>query len=227
MSNLQKWKTKTIINWILCFSESLTKNLVIFFANWWPIIKNLVHPVNRWMTFLKQCSKHKIQTVESTFIYVQFSSQSINFIYIFADINNEALTGRSVTLYFEGSETSSISFSFALYELAKNPDVQDRLYAEICDTLKKNNGELTFDALNEMKYLENIFLEALRLHSPVLYLAKCCSRSYTLPSIGNNAPVTIKPGTSVLIPVRALHLWVSYSANQKKKSPSKYLYFIL
>lgn len=63
----EKKKTKTIINRILCFSESLTKNLVIFSANWWPIIKNLAHPINRWMTFSKQCSKHKIPTVISIF----------------------------------------------------------------------------------------------------------------------------------------------------------------
>lgn len=125
---------------------------------------------------------------------------------IFPDKNDDGLTGRSTTLYFEGSETSSIAFSYTLFELAKNPDVQERLYADICETLAKNNDELTFDALSGMKYLENVFLETLRVHSPVLYLAKQCTRDYALPKIGNNSPVTIKPGTSVLIPVRALHL---------------------
>lgn len=124
----------------------------------------------------------------------------------FLDQNDEALTGRSVTLYFEGSETSSIALSYTLYELAKNPDVQERLYAEICETLAKNNGDLTFEALSGLKYLENVFSESLRVHSPGMFLAKQCTSDYTLPSIGNNPPVTIKPGTSVLIPVRALHL---------------------
>lgn len=111
-----------------------------------------------------------------------------------------------MTLYFEGSETSSIALSFALFELAKHPDVQDRLYAEFCETLEKNDGEITIDTLNGMSYTEQVFSETLRLHSPVLYLAKTCTRSYTLPSIGNNEPVTIQPGTPVQIPVRALHL---------------------
>lgn len=109
-------------------------------------------------------------------------------------------------MYFEGSETSASAFAFALYELANNPNVQDRLHAEICETLEKTGGELTFEALHEMKYLENVFSEALRLHSPVLYLSKECSRSYTLPKIGNHAPVTIQPGTIVEVPVRALLL---------------------
>lgn len=130
---------------------------------------------------------------------------TICYLNLFPDTNDEGLTGRSVTLYFEGSETSSIALSFILYELANNPDVQDRLYAEISETLQKSDGELTFEAFQEMKYLENVFLEALRLHSPVLYMAKTCTRNYTLPSIGNNAPITIPPGTAVMIPVQALH----------------------
>lgn len=135
-----------------------------------------------------------------------FCRQSDNNHNLFADKNDEELTGRAVTLYFEGTETSSTAFSFALYELANNPDIQDRLYAEICETLENNDGELTFETFNEMKYLENVFLETLRLHTPILFFTKCCTKTYTLPSIGNNPPVTIQPGTAVLVPVRALHL---------------------
>lgn len=111
-------------------------------------------------------------------------------------------------IYFEGSETSGTALSLAMYELANNPDVQDRLYAEVVDTLEKSNGELTFEALNEMKYLDKFLSEVLRLHTPAPSLGRMCKRSFTLPSIGNNPPVTIEPGTIVEIPVRALHLWV-------------------
>lgn len=109
-------------------------------------------------------------------------------------------------IYFEGSETSASALSFALYELANNQEVQDRLYTEVSETFAKNNGELTFEALAEMTHLENVFAEVLRLHAPGTNLGKICKRRFTLPSIGNNPTVTIEPGTVVEIPLRAIHL---------------------
>lgn len=124
----------------------------------------------------------------------------------FVDLNDDRLAARAMMVYFETTETSGTSLAFALYELANNPDAQDRLHAEVMEAFEKNNGELTFEALNEMKYLENFLSESLRLHSPATSLGRICKRSFTLPSIGNNPPVIIEPGTIVEIPVQALHL---------------------
>lgn len=108
-------------------------------------------------------------------------------------------------MYFEGSETSAASLAFALYELANHQEVQDRLYAEVCETFAKNNGELTYEALTGMTYLENILSEVFRAYA-IPNLSRICTQPFTLPSIGGNPPVTIAPGTVVEIPIRALHL---------------------
>lgn len=60
------------------------------------------------------------------------------------------------SFFIEGFETSSGVLSFALYAVAKNKDVQDRLRAEVKETLERHNGEFTFDALQEMSYLEGV-----------------------------------------------------------------------
>lgn len=52
-----------------------------------------------------------------------------------------------------GFETSSTTMSFCLYELAGNQDIQDKLREEIRKVLSRNKGELTYEAMNEMKYL--------------------------------------------------------------------------
>lgn len=123
---------------------------------------------------------------------------------LFTDEDETLLTARATSMFFEGSEPSSVSLALALYALAQHPDVQERLHAEIRDKLEEHKGELSFDSFNDIKYLDNVLSEALRFYAPVLYLAKRCTNSYTLPNIGNNPPVTIVPGTSVLIPVQAL-----------------------
>jgi cytochrome P450 family 6 len=55
-----------------------------------------------------------------------------------------------------GSDTSSTLISFALTELAFNQDVQDRLRAEILEKTKDTNGEISYQVLHEMTYLNQV-----------------------------------------------------------------------
>jgi cytochrome P450 family 6 len=55
-----------------------------------------------------------------------------------------------------GFETSGTTLSYALYELALNPDVQSRLREDIKQVLDKHQGELTYEGMNEMSYLDMV-----------------------------------------------------------------------
>lgn len=66
------------------------------------------------------------------------------------------VTGHAVTLFLEGYETSSVVLSFALYELARNPAIQQRVHDEIVDILTRHEQRWTFDALQDLKYLEQV-----------------------------------------------------------------------
>jgi cytochrome P450 len=55
-----------------------------------------------------------------------------------------------------GFETSSTTMTFCLYELALNPDIQQRLRAEIDTVLHKYGGNITYESVLEMKYLEKV-----------------------------------------------------------------------
>lgn len=44
--------------------------------------------------------------------------------------------------------------SFALFELARNPEVQEKLRNEILTKIEGNNGELTYELVMEMEYLD-------------------------------------------------------------------------
>lgn len=51
----------------------------------------------------------------------------------------------------EGSETSAITLTYMFYELARNQEVQQKLFEELCGV-----GEVTPDSLGNMKYLEQV-----------------------------------------------------------------------
>jgi cytochrome P450 family 6 len=46
--------------------------------------------------------------------------------------------------------------SFALYELALHPEIQQRLRAEILQVLSKHDGKLTYDSMQDMSYLDRV-----------------------------------------------------------------------
>lgn len=101
---------------------------------------------------------------------------------------------------------------FALYELANSPECQEHLYSEIIEKTKKCGGQLTYEAFQEIEYLDWVLSEALRLHPPFMAMLKVCTEKYTLPKVSSNAqPLTIYPGTPVHIPITAIHRCVTFS----------------
>jgi cytochrome P450 family 6 len=46
--------------------------------------------------------------------------------------------------------------SFALYELALHPEIQHRLREEILQVLRKHDGNLTYDGIHNMSYMDMV-----------------------------------------------------------------------
>lgn len=57
---------------------------------------------------------------------------------------------------FVGFETSSSTSCFALYALSLNQNIQEKLRNEVISVLAKHNGEITYDGMQEMKYLQMV-----------------------------------------------------------------------
>lgn len=64
------------------------------------------------------------------------------------------MAAQAWVFYVAGFETSSTTMSFCLYELAKNPDIQKKVQKEIDEVTEKYDGKLSYDVVNDMKYLE-------------------------------------------------------------------------
>ncbi|PWA93119.1 ent-kaurene oxidase-like 5 [Artemisia annua] len=65
----------------------------------------------------------------------------------------------------ETSDTTMVTTEWAMYELARNPTKQARLYAEIQSVC--GSEKITEEKLCKMPYLSAVFHETLRRHSPV------------------------------------------------------------
>ncbi|XP_030460588.1 ent-kaurene oxidase, chloroplastic-like [Syzygium oleosum] len=80
-------------------------------------------------------------------------------------LSEEQITILLWEVIIQASDTTLVTTEWALYELAKNPKCQDRVIEEI----RKVRGSETLaeDHLSQLPYLNAVFHETLRKHSPV------------------------------------------------------------
>lgn len=79
------------------------------------------------------------------------------------EFHGDMLIAQAAIFFSAGFETTSALISFALYELAWQPKLQDRLRQEIKEELQKKGGNINYDSLNSMEYLNMVCMGICRL----------------------------------------------------------------
>jgi cytochrome P450 family 6 len=120
--------------------------------------------------------------------------------------------------FIAGFETSSTAAQFALYELARNPDIQKKLQEEIDEVSRQHGGKITYEAVQGMELLDRVVAETLRMYPPVPVLTRQCTKTYTIP--GTNA--VIDEGVLAIIPVYAIQRDERYFPNPSKFDPDRF-----
>ncbi|KAH8290779.1 hypothetical protein KR054_005866 [Drosophila jambulina] len=128
------------------------------------------------------------------------------------------LLAQAFIFFVAGFETSSTTMGFALYELARHQDVQDKLRTEINDVLGKHNNEFTYEGVKEMKYLEQVVMETLRKHPVVAHLVRITTKPY----VHSNPKYSIDRDIGVLVPTLGIHHDPEFYPEPEKFIPERF-----
>ncbi|KAI8972816.1 cytochrome P450 [Trametes punicea] len=94
----------------------------------------------------------------------------------------EELIGQMSTLTFAAMDTTSNALSFTLWRLAQNPHVQNKLRQEITEAKDAcGGGDIGYDDLVSLPYLDAVCRETLRIHVPAPYRFREVRQDVVLP----------------------------------------------
>ncbi len=87
----------------------------------------------------------------------------------------------TLTFFLGGHETTSIALTWALYLLATQPAIQDRLRDELRQTL--GGHVLTADDLPKLRYTDAVVKESMRLYPPAWIVGRVARADVTVDDI--------------------------------------------
>ncbi|KAF2359251.1 Cytochrome P450 [Trinorchestia longiramus] len=130
--------------------------------------------------------------------------------------DNEIIANAWVFL-LGGFETTANAITFTSFLLSKHKHYQDQLYEEIKSIVKDPSSPVTYEHVSEMKLLDQIFSESLRLYPPVVtFISREASQDVQVG--GFNIP----KNTSILIPIWEIHRDPQNWPNPEEFDPSRF-----
>lgn len=147
------------------------------------------------------------------------------------------IVSQAFVFFVAGFDTSSTTMSLCLYELALNEAIQEKVRGEVGRVLNVHNNQLTYEALNEMQYLDQAIngeyhyqlntilyiystpiLETLRKYPVVPYLVRKAKEDYLVP----NTNEVIEKGCLVVLPAHAIQHDAEHFPEPDKFNPDRF-----
>nr|QZM07470.1 cytochrome P450 monooxygenase CYP9EL1 [Lasioderma serricorne] len=139
------------------------------------------------------------------------------------DFTDEDIMSQALVFFLGGFETTSNLVCHVVYELALNPEVQEKLTKEIDETIGTTDTELTYEKIAEMKYLDMVVSEALRKWPPAIVTDRRCVKRYVVPAQREGeTDLILEKGSVVLLPMWAMHRDPKYFPNPEKFDPERF-----
>ncbi|XP_061395496.1 cytochrome P450 6d1 [Musca vetustissima] len=134
----------------------------------------------------------------------------------------DMIASNSFLFYIAGSETTAATTSFTIYELAMYPEILKKAQNEVDEVLRKHNlkpeGRLTYEAIQDLKYLDLCVMETTRKYPGLPFLNRKSTQAFKIP----DSKLTIEKGTGIIISLLGIHRDPKYFPNPMDYKPERF-----
>ncbi|XP_023221776.1 cytochrome P450 4V2-like [Centruroides sculpturatus] len=122
------------------------------------------------------------------------------------------------TFMFEGHDTTAMGISWTLYFLGLYKDIQNKVYEELFEIFGDDKERsITSGDVKQMKYLECVIKESMRLCPPVPFIARYCNKEI------NIGEYKVSKGSTFLICINNIHRDPNVFPNPELFDPDRFL----
>jgi len=132
-------------------------------------------------------------------------------------LTDEELREEVDTFMFEGHDTTSAGICWAIYLLGLHTDIQNKVSEELEHIFQGSDRSVTMKDLNEMKYLERVIKESLRLYPSVPFIGREITEDIKLDNY------TIPAGVTLSVPIIYIHRNPDQFPDPEKFDPDNFL----
>lgn len=129
-------------------------------------------------------------------------------------LSMEEVLGNSILFMLVGYDTTSNALTFASYNLATNPECQEKLIEEIDTVLGKECPN--YDNVQKLDYLDRVFCESLRLYPSAARTNRLAESDVVIENY------TIPKGTDISFPIYSIHRDPRYWEDPEKFDPDRF-----
>ncbi|XP_068226696.1 cytochrome P450 3A29-like [Palaemon carinicauda] len=116
------------------------------------------------------------------------------------NLTDDEIIANAWVFLLAGFETSANSLTSTAYLLACYPDIQEKLYQELCEHVEDGYEHMTYETVHKLNYLDQVFAESLRILPPVVtFISRDTNADFQL------GKYFIPNDTNILIPVWQIH----------------------
>ena len=134
-------------------------------------------------------------------------------------LTDEEIIANMILFLIAGYDTTKLLLSWTSFELARRPDIQERLRDEILQVIKSPLDEVDYDAIMSLKYLDAVMHESLRRYPPVVTIDRIASQDCEIKSLG----IKLKKGETIQIPIYAIHHQAEYHPDPYTFDPERFM----